>query len=1127
MDAPPGAATPAEDASSPPTKHDPTAASIPPQAAQQKRMEPLLVSTINKVLKSMQPHIYHDKISELLRPMSPHAFFPDILWSPLGNWIIDQFFLSKSAPPPDYSKIVCLLDLHMVLMVYQEISHSLLVSFPFAVEVAVRFIVNTWLADAGEVVLSLPSSLCDRVQRCIQQGNFAADIFTDLRREIMRRMLTSISPHVQQDEMRKFVNKLKTPARPLFCDLFSHRPTLDSHLSLLFRPQAHPSVHVAACESGSTRIVALVLPYISHEYKEPVTGDTLMHVAVRTGLLNIVTELTSRRFPLNEVNYTGMTPLAECCALGHTQMAAYLLANHAEMHPSAMKAVIAGKHWSTLALLLALGMSIPEESTSEVHTVISQQTNIDLSNCHLKAISSNLSEFKSMTHLDLSHNKIAVLPEWLTNMPLLQNIVLVENPLVYIPALLVKKWRPSGTSSNNIFPGAVTTDPSLGRARAMSLDDSHLWDIRPTNRAGTLAFVFSGEELHIDNRTAEFILHWCGNASFYDSNTAQQQANTFVQMHEYTTSTIVLLCFVLHQLRQVAVKIAATSLLNRRTSLGHSRKTRSRISTSGSSENHSKRTKLVLTPETAALVKLADHLAFIIDLLCMWCFQRPATWLLLRLVASHYSDILSVCPLGLPRVQRAVSKWKAQTPLNATSTPSSCPPFIGNLHDPKSIFEGPPRNSPKLINLSSTIFTILPFCPVDLFRTAHIPPSLLAMAITNQQYQLFCDIPIEEFMLERSTRRRKSPHYHRLIDSNKALTNLVITAILTSPDLGTMLLVMERAIKVAHHCYALRNWFGMTGLLSGMQAYSINRLQMVIRFLPEKAHADMSKMQSILSYDRNFANYRGMRGKLRSPSIPLLFPEVRDLIYLEEQPTWKDKVVNFVKLQSILSTLEFMQTCRVEAIAVRYESHVERMDILERIVGDMFNEDSYFLDEDDAYRLSCSLEPTNKDNEHVSRVLQYESTLMKMGSILNTSQQEAKSLRSAICLRSDGEKHLAAARDHMGRLHRLIKNCNSQLGQLEIADLNCSDSSANLDAPLRARSQSAGHTMMKLVRPLRSMTASPKIQSNSSSNEYPPSLLAESLPVPCPTGRNSEPTVVVNPVFNRKSSLHDRLGRST
>jgi len=121
----------------------------------------------------------------------------------------------------------------------------------------------------------------------------------------------------------------------------------------------------------------------------------------------------------------------------------------------------------------------------------------------------------------------------------------------------------------------------------------------------------------------------------------------------------------------------------------------------------------------------------------------------------------------------------------------------------------------------------------------------------------------------------------------------------------------------------------------------------------------MEDMQAVLAFGRNFHKYRAMRPSFGSPSLPLMLIEVRDLMYFEEMDTVKPEL-NFNKINGIFSVLRFIQTSRVNPIGP------DRFPVLQRFVNAIFEDTSYYMEEDVQNTLSKAMQPDEKGSLAVS-----------------------------------------------------------------------------------------------------------------------------------------------------------------
>lgn len=130
-----------------------------------------------------------------------------------------------------------------------------------------------------------------------------------------------------------------------------------------------------------------------------------------------------------------------------------------------------------------------------------------------------------------------------------------------------------------------------------------------------------------------------------------------------------------------------------------------------------------------------------------------------------------------------------------------------------------------------------------------------------------------------------------------------LSAVVTSAVLGPSG-ATERAEVVAYWlrvAQALReplhNFASMLAVVSGLNTTAVARLKITWRGVPKELVAFFQDCVGLM--DKNFARLRGAYVGMGPPLIPYLGAYQRDLVYMDESPTWKGELVNLHKLRSI------------------------------------------------------------------------------------------------------------------------------------------------------------------------------------------------------------------------------------
>jgi RasGEF domain/FYVE zinc finger/RasGEF N-terminal motif len=100
---------------------------------------------------------------------------------------------------------------------------------------------------------------------------------------------------------------------------------------------------------------------------------------------------------------------------------------------------------------------------------------------------------------------------------------------------------------------------------------------------------------------------------------------------------------------------------------------------------------------------------------------------------------------------------------------------------------------------------------------------------------------------------------------------------------------LQKWIKVASHCYELRNYNTVFEILTGLSHSSVYRLHDLWDSLPSSVSSTYKRLSEVVHYSRN---YRAYRAELRDvlaegrPFLPYLGVMLRDIVALEEGGMW-------------------------------------------------------------------------------------------------------------------------------------------------------------------------------------------------------------------------------------------------
>mmetsp|Transcript_37928 Transcript_37928/g.95337 ORF Transcript_37928/g.95337 Transcript_37928/m.95337 type:complete len:1284 (+) Transcript_37928:114-3965(+) len=974
-----------------------------------------------------------------LRPMSraSDAAIEHHMCTPIGNCV--YYVLLQTQARPGATDVCALLDMDLVLMTYEAVSPHLSKKSPYALEVLSVAIVKWLRTDMAGI---LPSHILNYAETEIAQGRYlqsgtSTGLFDNARSILMDELISALEHacpvSLDASALKKAGRRLKQVAskKPKdkeenFLSLVNARTRAGWLVRMALNPQKDPRYHLAACQSGNLAAIRGAKDHLDLQWTDE-QMNTLLHHACRSGHIEVVQELLRLPMPVNSRNVAQMSPLDESCKLGNVRMAACLLEHGAsiscqiQMTEPALStrqssssesatdtskltgskdnkrpmttidlAAVSG-NWDMIALLAAHGHLVPARYMAET----SKQTTVNLSGCLLKTLSPTLGHaFKGMTCLDIRNNDIAVFDSvWLAGLPSLNKVMLTGNPVVDIAPILV------GLCTN--APSAMTTHVNLSmaaslamtRSRTRNADGSALLrrqrdskmlqrststsdvnamcnlssrDRQPLKRCPSLSSLVPHmstglESLKVHSVVVEWLEWWFGCVPACE-DTAAEEIDAFVALHETVVNTTPLVSYLVKRLWSAASVAKVVSAVG---------------GVAGASSQS---------------VVVANRLASLLYKLFVWCRARKDSLLHVFMLLQHCRSLGAAFPFLVDALHiHDINAMTRSAPIHATRFSGGMPMRMPALTCPPPVGVPAPDQRVRLFlgDVDASVVPALPE-PADLLINSLIPTRAIANCICHYQYGIFCDIPSSEWVGKRCFQRSTSPAYHRLVDSNKSLTCWVIEAVLCSTDLLQRLTVIERAVEIAELCRSASNYMGMCGIISGMQSFPVHRLQLTMRFIPDSTRRLLDSMQELLSFDRNFINYRNVRSRLRSPAIPLLFPEVRDLLYLEEQDSLRP-CLNITKFVNVHKVIKGVEHCRVQP------PNQDDLQAAQNVLHSLFNK-RFSLSQAEQDLVSCEIEPrmTPEEKKHLGMSFHQQLLIKRLMGALVQAQASQTMLQDAI-----------------------------------------------------------------------------------------------------------------------------------
>ncbi|KAJ6249910.1 ras guanine nucleotide exchange factor i-related [Anaeramoeba flamelloides] len=231
-----------------------------------------------------------------------------------------------------------------------------------------------------------------------------------------------------------------------------------------------------------------------------------------------------------------------------------------------------------------------------------------------------------------------------------------------------------------------------------------------------------------------------------------------------------------------------------------------------------------------------------------------------------------------------------------------------------------------------------------------VDPEEIARQITLIEYNIYEKIkPSELLKLAWSSPklRHRSPNVIQMIHRFNLISGWVATAILKGERVKERGKSLRWFINIASHCRKLNNFNGLMAILSGLGSSAVHRLKHTFDELPEKFFEELDDLETDLSSEKSFANYRTLIKEIKPPCIPYFALYLTDLTFIEDgNPDVIEGLINFQKRRLIYDLIFGIQI---------YQKPPYNFQSIHQILRLLQNLET--LDESELYTLSLKVEP--------------------------------------------------------------------------------------------------------------------------------------------------------------------------
>ncbi|KAG0836182.1 hypothetical protein G6F57_009894 [Rhizopus arrhizus] len=281
----------------------------------------------------------------------------------------------------------------------------------------------------------------------------------------------------------------------------------------------------------------------------------------------------------------------------------------------------------------------------------------------------------------------------------------------------------------------------------------------------------------------------------------------------------------------------------------------------------------------------------------------------------------------------------------------------GSCKDIKSLVATQPADTPE------------PILPRNLnnFKLLDISAVEMARQLTLIDFRLFNAIqPLE--CLDKAWSREDSYaiHIQQSIQFCNLMTQWVSDAILSQPEVKKRCALLKYWIHVAERCRQWNNFNTCMAIVSAFDNSAVGRLKRTWEIVGARAQHVVAHLRTLMKASRNFAHYRELIHSINPPCVPFVGIYLQDLTFIEDGNSNFLKpphhhLINFAKRTKTAAVIQEIQQYQMVSYSFRP---------VEQIQDFIWHNLQNSRDEDQLYKESLRLEPKEREDEKITRLLQ-------------------------------------------------------------------------------------------------------------------------------------------------------------
>jgi len=266
-----------------------------------------------------------------------------------------------------------------------------------------------------------------------------------------------------------------------------------------------------------------------------------------------------------------------------------------------------------------------------------------------------------------------------------------------------------------------------------------------------------------------------------------------------------------------------------------------------------------------------------------------------------------------------------------------------------------------------------PIIPKSLrrIRFIEIDPTEIARQLTLMCSKLYNQIQPVECLNKAWSKKESNPavNIKMMTEMFNQVTRWVALTILQETDVKRRVANMKHFIYIAEKCYNLNNFDTLMSILAGFNSTPIFRLERTWELISNKNMTILESLKKLMDSNKNFTNYREQLHSVNPPVVPYLGIYLTDLTFIEDgsKDNLKDadgnvneKLINFSKQSKTADVIREIQ---------QYQNQVYCLQDVPELQNWIKESLQRIEDESDMYELSLKLEPKEREDQKITRLL--------------------------------------------------------------------------------------------------------------------------------------------------------------